>query len=160
MVGPCALSNSPKYLELLSPADQKQYNELRVALSSRKCRNCRGRRLDAFADVIESVRSFCVRNDDDDWKRCLVCGICWLPNAIAICNRRLSILTHKCKSSINGSLQLMRYGTHQTRFDTSAAVIAAMPKLRDIFSEFREWTVRIMETVPSPPNTTDIVPVE
>jgi hypothetical protein len=133
----------PKFYELLSPADQEQYNEIRSTLSSQMCRNRRGKRLEGFSDILASIRSFCIRHNDDDWKRCLVCGVCWLANGIAINNRQLSLLIDKCKSSINGSFQKMGYSTLQSRNESSGSLCDCIPLLKNNFNELREWTVRL-----------------
>jgi hypothetical protein len=106
------------------------------------CRNRRGKRLEGFSELLGSIRSFCIRNREDDWKRCLVCGVCWLPSGLAINNRQLSLLINKCKSSINGSLQKMGYSTLQSRTESTGALCDSIPLLRDNFNELREWTVR------------------
>jgi hypothetical protein len=133
----------PKYFDVLTPSDQERYNELRATLSSQMCRNRRGKRLEGFSDMLASIRAFCIRRNEDDWKRCLVCGVCWLPNGIAINNRQLSILIDKCKSSINGSLQKMGYSTLQSRNESSSSLCEMIPLLKNNFNELREWTVRL-----------------
>lgn len=133
----------PKFFSMLDDHDQQRYETLRAALSSHICRNRRGKRLETFAEMLNTIRQFCVRGDENDWRRCLVCGVCWVPNGIAVNTRQLGILIDKCKSSINGSLQKMGYSTLQSRGDSAAAVSDAIPCLRDDFSELREWTVRL-----------------
>jgi hypothetical protein len=133
----------PKYYDLLSIGDQEQYNALRATLSSQLCRNRRGQRLENFSEMLASIQAFCIRHDEDDWKRCVVCGVCWLAAGIAVNNRQLSILLDKCKSSINGSLQKIGYSTLQSRTESSGALCEAMPILRDNFNDLREWTVRL-----------------
>jgi hypothetical protein len=133
----------PKYYDLLSIEDQEQYNTLRATLSSQLCRNRRGRRLENFTEMLTTIQTFCIRHNEDDWKRCVVCGVCWLAAGIAINNRQLSILIDKCKSSINGSLQKMGYSTLQSRTESTGPLCEAMPVLKDNFNELREWTVRL-----------------
>jgi hypothetical protein len=140
---PEAGSYHPKYFDLLSGDDQIRYTQLRATFSSQLCRNRRGRRLEGFSEMVTSIQAFCIRHDEDDWKRCLVCGVCWLPAGMAINNRQLSILIDKCKSSINGSLQKMGYTTLQSRTESSGPLCDAMPVLKDNFNELREWTVRL-----------------
>jgi hypothetical protein len=133
----------PKYFEFLSHYDQDGYNQLRSTLSSQLCRNRRGKRLENFGEMMASIRAFCVRHDEDDWKRCLVCGVYWLAAGIAINNRQLSLLLDKCKSSINGSLQKIGYSTLQGRTDSTNALSDAIPLIQNNFNELREWTVRL-----------------
>jgi hypothetical protein len=142
----------PKYYDLLSPSDQEQYDELRATLSSQMCRNRRGKRLEGFSDMLSSIRVFCMRHNDDDWKRSLVCGVCWLPNGIAVNNRQLSILIDKCKSSMNGSLQKMGYTTLQARNESNSALCDTIPLLKNNFNELREWTVRLVVAATRQPN--------
>ena len=133
----------PKFFEMLDEADQEKYRELRATLSSQMCRNRRGKRLETFGEMLGAIKNFCVRNDENDWKRCLVCGVCFFPTGIGINNRQLSILIDKCKSSINGSLQKMGYTAMQSRNESSESLTKAIPILKDNFNELREWTVRL-----------------
>jgi hypothetical protein len=142
----------PKYYDILSSSDQKQYDELRSTFSSQMCRNRRGKRLEGFSDMLSSIRTFCIRHNDDDWKRCLVCGVCWLSNGIAINNRQLSLLIDKCKSSINGSLQKMGYSTLQSRSESSSSLCDTIPLLKNNFGELREWSVRLFVAATPQPN--------
>ena len=132
----------PKYYELLSKEDQAMYVSLRNGLSSHACRNRRGKRLETFSEMMNTIKQYCIRSSDSDWKRCLVCGVCWLPTGIAVNTRHLSLLTDKCKSSINGSLQKMGYNTVQCRTEYSQPLIDQIPILKNNFNELREWTIR------------------
>jgi hypothetical protein len=149
---PAKSAYRPKYYDLLTPSDQGKYNELRATLSSQMCRNRRGKRLEGFSDMLASIRNFCIRHHEDDWKRCLVCGVCWLPTGIAINNCQLSILIDKCKSSINGSLQKMGYSTFQNRNESSGSLCELIPVLKNNFGELREWTVRLFVAATPQPN--------
>lgn len=135
--------SKPQYFNLISKEDQDKYSNLRSTLSSHVCRNRRGKRLETFAEMLNAIQIFCIRGDSDDWKRCLVCGVCWIPNGIAINTRQLGLLIDKCKSSINGSLQKMGYTTLQSRSESSAPLIEAIPALKSNFAELRQWTVRL-----------------
>jgi hypothetical protein len=132
----------PKFYDLLSFADQEGYNQLRSNFSSDFHRNRRGSRLPNFAEMIGSIRTYCIRNADDDWKRCLVCGVCWLSNGIAFNTRQLCIICDKCKSSINGVLHQLGYANILPRFESNEALAEAMPILKSNFNQLIEWTVR------------------
>jgi hypothetical protein len=136
----------PKFYDLLSLDDQELYNQLRSTFSSEFHRNRRGRRLADFRDMISSIRAFCIRNREDDWKRCLVCGVCWLPNGIAFNNRQLCVLSDKCKSSINGVLHQLGYSSTQSKLESHESLGEAMPILKNSFNELVEWTVRPFNT--------------
>ncbi|OHS93028.1 potassium/sodium hyperpolarization-activated cyclic nucleotide-gated channel 1 [Tritrichomonas foetus] len=142
----------PKFYSLLSDEDKAKYTKLRSTLSSHAMRNRRGKRVETFAEMLSAVQSFCIRGDADDWKRCVVCGVCWLSNGIAINNRQLGLLIDKCKSSINGSLQKMGYSTIQNRSDSNRPLIDAIPFLKNNFAELREWTVRYFQAATPQPN--------
>ena len=135
-------TSSPRFLEMLSPDDVEEYNNLKESLSSRGTRNRRGKRLEAFADMLGKVKEFSIKGDENDWKRCLVCGVCWIDSGIAINTRQLRLLIDKCKSSINGSLHRMGYSPSTTGGDTSNSLVDKIPLLKGNFSELRQWTVR------------------
>ena len=124
----------PQYLPLLSESDVALYNNLRESLSSRLCRNRRGHRLEHFNEMLDTIKQFAVRNDEDDWKRCLVCGVVWLSTGIAINTRQLRLLINKCKSSINGSLHRMGYSSFTSRGDTDSELIHKLPMLENNFA--------------------------
>lgn len=139
---PAPADMTPKFFRLLSEADILAYNQLRSDLSSPNCRNRRNKRLETFSEMLNSIKSFAIRKDEDDWKRCLVCGVLWLNNGIAINTRQLRLLINKCKSSINGSLHRMGYSTVMCRGDTSNQLVEMIPLLKNNFAELRQWTVR------------------
>ena len=132
----------PKYFELLSSEDQKEYFELQSYLSSKKCRNNRGFRLTKFSEMLQAIQRFCYKNQENSDIRCLVCGVCWLQKGIAINTRQLHLLIDKCKSSINGSLQRMGYLPIQSKNDKSDELVQKIPRLKSNFNDLREWTIR------------------
>jgi len=135
-------SSEPRFLELLTPEDREQYTNLKQSLTGAGTRNRRGKRLEAFADMLEKVKEYSIRGDDDDWKRSLVCGVCWVDSIIAINTRQLKCLISKCKSSINGSLHRMGYNPAVSGGDFSSALMEKIPFLKGNFSELRQWTIR------------------
>lgn len=142
----------PNYWYLLSEADKYRYSCLRVRLSNPAFRNPKNnKKTDSFADIMDTIKHFCIRNDKDDWRRCLVCGICWMPEGIAINTRQLRQLVFKCKSSINGSLHKMGFTVNLGRSEAATAVSLAIPILKDNTNELRQWTVRQCDNrLPSP----------
>ena len=144
-------SLTPNFFDLLSESDQKDYYELRNSFTAPNCRNRRGKRLETFTETLDSIKSYAVRHQSDDWKRCLVCGVCWLDNSIAINIRQLTILVNKCKSSINGSLHKMGYFSSTSHSDTNNALVTAIPLLNGNFPELRQWTIRQLAAVTPQP---------
>jgi hypothetical protein len=134
----------PKYWDLLSSDDQHLYITLQETVSAPTRKNRRNRSLQTFGEIIDAIKSFVIRNDSDDWKRSLVCGICWLSadGPIGINTRQLRLLVSKCKSSINGSFQLLGFGNVSTGTDCSVSISRIFPVLRHNFSELRQWTLR------------------
>ncbi|OHT03036.1 hypothetical protein TRFO_29647 [Tritrichomonas foetus] len=136
----------PKFFSLLCPLDQEQYEELQSYLSSKKCRNNRNKRVKKFSEMLSMIKDFCIRGETNDCDRCMVCGVCWLKNAIAINNRQLSLLIEKCKSSINGSLQRMGYIPLTTKSEIVNELYERIPILKGNFVELREWSLRYLST--------------
>lgn len=141
-----------KDLNFLTEADQETLIQLQNALSSSGSRNLRGKQLKTFADMIKIIHKFCIRGDAYDWRRCYVCGICWLPNGIAINNRRFGCLLGKCKSSINGSFQQLGYTTAPSRSDSYDSIVEVIPILKNDMPSLREWTLRLNSAQPQDPS--------
>lgn len=138
-----ARNSSLKDLQILTDQDQETLKQLQSALSSTGSRNLRGKQLKTFSDMINIIQKFCIRGDAYDWRRCFVCGICWLNNGIAINNRRFGCLLGKCKSSINGSFQQLGYTTAPSRSESYDSIVEAIPILKNDMPSLREWTLRI-----------------
>jgi hypothetical protein len=136
------MATLPKYWEQLSPEDQASYTSLQHDLASPSRKNRRNRSLATFGEIMEAIKLFVVRHTDDDWKRALVCGICWFDSTIAINIRQLRLLVSKCKSSINGSFQLLGYGIIASGSDCNIEIVKRFPILKDNFAELRQWTLR------------------
>lgn len=132
----------PMYYEILSPTDQQSYDKLRESLSSLDNKFIKNQRCQTIQSAFNSIREYCCRHDDEDWKRYLVCGICWLDNDIAINIRNIRLLLNKCKSSINGALVKMGYGADLKKSEESMALISKIPFLKGNFIEQRKWTIR------------------
>jgi hypothetical protein len=132
----------PKYFSLLSAEEQSQYETLRCKLGSRGCRNNRDRRDAAFEENLSWIKDFCERGAGRDSIRSMVCGICWFPAALAVNIRNLRILTGKCKSSINGSLQRVGFQAVAPNDKTLDFLIQKMPELQRDSPSAREWSVR------------------
>ena len=147
------MSKAPPFFEILVKADQQKYIELRASLSSEKRRYQRFRRTDSFDEILQEIKEFCIRHDDDDWKRCLVCGVCWPPGCIGINVRQLSLLIDKSKSNINGVFAKMGYVSDQSNLEFKRSLIECLPILKGNHLEQRFWTIRYNPTLtPAPQN--------
>jgi hypothetical protein len=134
----------PDYWFLLADSDKQQYSLLKqlFADKSRVPSPLGEGRLEAFESIIETIHHFAERGNDTDWRRFLVCGLCWMGNAIGINTRQLGILLSRCKSSINGSLKQIGYVPHSGQGDSWKAFFFHIPCLRGRIAECRQWTIR------------------
>ena len=141
----------PQFWDFLVSADKNKYIYMRMTLSSPACKNLRNHSKQTFWKIMNTIKNFCVRNDSDDWKRCLVCGIFWLPeNQIAVNSKQLCLLLSKCKSSINGSLQLLGYYTVPDNQKRVKEFVSTLPLSKKSIIELvkspRQWTIRQFAT--------------
>ena len=136
----------PPYWELLSEEDKAGYLNLKAGFSSNLNRRSKNSKFDNFEGILETIKIYAERGDGDDWRRCLVCGICWMDQSIAINTRQLRKLILKCKSSINGSLQKLGYATDTSHSESWKTLFPHIPILKDHFSELRKWTVRYLKS--------------
>jgi hypothetical protein len=85
-----------------------------------------------------------LRSDDADWKRCLVCGLCWCddPLGLFINIRQLTILLGKSKSSINGAFAQLGYKNMPITFAHDNPLLIVLPCLADRIDIARQWTAR------------------
>lgn len=113
-----------------------------MSISSQYSKNIRNKRVENFTEIIDIIKRYCIRGQPDDWRRCLVCGVAWLHEGIAINTRQLRLLIFKCKSSINGSLHKMGFTVNIGRTEAANALVMAIPILKDNTNELRQWTVR------------------
>lgn len=132
----------PAFFDLLTESDKEKYDVLREELSSTDRKFKRYKRITSLQDALAAIQEYCSRGDKDDWKRALVCGVCWMGGDIAINTRQLRLLINKCKSSINGALAKMGFSSVPIKGDSSSQLVQAIPFLKGNFLEQRMWTVR------------------
>ena len=132
----------PMFWNLMNETDKVSYMNMRHALSSSACKHRRHHSNEINQEIVATIRAFVMRGDQQDWKRALVCGICWLNGAIAINTRQLRILLAKCKSSINAMFQNIGFATVPTTTDYAGALATFFPLIKDNYAELRKWTIR------------------
>lgn len=153
----------PLHLELLSPADIKDYLVMRGNFSVEVNKSKKGERRESFINTLKIIRSYIERNDFNDWKRAMVCGIIFLnpdnnrccqanflSSAVAINIQQLRLLLGKCKSSINGSLQQLGYQSLSSSPIGSKLheeVLRKVPYFQQDLSELKKWTFRENESL-------------
>lgn len=143
----------PLFWDHLNEQDKEAYSTMRMGLSSPACKHRRHHSIDLNREIIQTIKKFVIRNDQDDWKRALVSGIAWFPQAIAINTRQLRLLISKCKSSINALFQHLGYVTIPTTNEYSNLLVSYMPILKDNFQEQRKWTIRLQGNAQFPIQT-------
>ena len=131
------------YWDMLSDIDRESYTRLWMTLSSSACKHRRHHSREINSQILGAIKSFILRNDGDDWKRGLVCGIWWIGDNIAINTRQLKLLISKCKSSVNALFQSLGYATVPSSNEFSTSLMCAFPCLKENFSELRQWTARV-----------------
>ena len=106
--------NQPAFWSILNEGDQQNYKNLRndISILVKKNRNKETPQL--FQQQLDMIKSFCIKGDERDSDRSIVCGILfYMPSVIAINIQQLKILMSKCKSSINNFLKKLGYKTLQ-----------------------------------------------
>jgi hypothetical protein len=131
----------PTFWQALNEEDRTKYLELRSGISFGQP-NLRNGGLFSFVEVLNVIRQYVIRGEPDDQIRCVACGVCWLPGGIAYSVGQLSLLTGKCKSSINGSLKKIGYSSKLVRGEGTVTLASYLPFLREHPVEHRKWTVR------------------
>jgi hypothetical protein len=141
----------PDHWEILSEEDHVKYHQLQRVIDPLSFRTSRDHLSRKFQIMINQIQRYTTRNDADDWKRQLVCGMLYLDNAIAISTRQLSKLVGRCKSSINSGFQSLGYEIVATSSAHASALTRAIPFFVRSCNEVRQWTIRARHVpVPSP----------
>jgi hypothetical protein len=143
--------STPKFFALLSDADKDGYANLQQQLLLLNQRRRRGQRLETILNCFQMIHSWAQRGDGDDWKRCCVCGLFYLQYGIAVNSHQLNCLTDRCKSSINGGLKKLDYGTISARGDMNPELVSLLPHLKGNTHELRQWSVRKPKDYCQPP---------
>ena len=135
----CDKSSTPYNFNILCQIDKDKYLNLKNYLSScvKRCENYT--KVSSLNEKLSIIYSYCIRNDEDDWKRCLVCGIYWIGEDIVINTHNLSLLVCKCKSSINGALSQMGYITQPLNYKF---ITNHIPFLKGKTIEQKQWNIR------------------
>jgi hypothetical protein len=147
----------PHHWELLSEDDKAVYRRISAALCAPLSRSKRNKRMDDFKEILDAIDLFIESDEVDKWKRCLVCGVCRIPNGIALNIAQLKRLVFKCKSSINGSLKGLGYDIVLAKTISCPDLFTVLPQLRMNPGELRQWTVR-MRSVPVSERSGEISP--
>jgi hypothetical protein len=147
-----------QYWDFLTNEDKEVYKRINMALAAPTNRNRRNKRVDDFREILEAIELFEDSDTEDRWKRCLVCGICKIPNGIAVNTTQLKRLVFKCKSSINGSLKRLGWDLIVSKSSAYDDLLKEIPYLRDHPAEVRQWTIRIGSGCSFTESNSDVTP--
>jgi hypothetical protein len=95
-----------------------------------------------FPIIIAQIKDFAIRHDADDGKRCLVCGIVWWRDAIAVNTGQISLLIGRSRSSINASFQATGFSNGNMAACHTLSLLGIFPFLKHNSAQFRRWTIR------------------
>ena len=132
-----------KHAYRLSTQDLAELNELRGKLQARDRRYRRLHRTEVFAESLDLLREFCERGDADEWKRYLVCGICWCGEFVGVNNQQLMAVLDRSKSTINDVFLKLGYKNITVNRGNESTLTDKIPYLRDHPEELRQWTIRM-----------------
>lgn len=143
-------SKDTPYINLLERADRIKYRQLRKHLNQVTDKRHRNRKLTVLRNLLKEITEFAQRGDQDDWKRCCVCGVCQLSVGLAINSHQLRFLLKRTKSSLNGSLKQIGYVTLLARGDICQELKDFLPILKGNKAELRKWSVRVLRETENP----------
>jgi hypothetical protein len=135
-------SELPAYWTILGDEDKIKYHQLRKLLNPLSTRTSRSQLAVKFRVTIMKIQEYSIRNDADDWKRCLVCGVAWLDGSLALSTRQLCKLIGKCKSSINAGFQSIGYVMTPIASKHAAQLVQLFHCLAENATELRQWSIR------------------
>jgi hypothetical protein len=142
----------PHNWELLSKSNKLVYTQLHQALSAPKNRDRRQKCADDWWEMLEAIAPFGEIDDDDRWKRWLVCGVFRFPGGIAVNCHQLTSLVLGCKTLINGSLKRLGYTRIASKLEGCELLFKAVPFLRIHGTELRKWTLRYLGSAEEKPS--------
>lgn len=145
---------APPYWHVLNSNDQSEYMKLKEKISPLTLRASKSKIAENYLMILELLKNYIVRGDEDDWKRSLVCGIFWTGSKkIVINTKHLAALFGKCKSSVNNGFQEIKYYTAPFTPEIASTIMKLFPFMKDNCNETRQWTPRMAA---SEVNCTDI----
>jgi hypothetical protein len=143
MTSTTTTTHYPDYWHVLNESDQQQYRKLQHELYPFSFRTTQVTTPFKLQLIISQIKRFAIRQDCDDWKRCFVCGIVWLVDAIAVNIRQMTTLTGRSKSSINAAFQALGWTSMSMSAGHATSLVNIVPFLRHNCGDFRQWTIRV-----------------
>jgi hypothetical protein len=138
-----------QFYEQLTTEEQQEYERLRESLTEPLYKGRRHQSTEGFRQILDLLKRYV----GDNKVRALVCGIIWLDHGLGINTHQLSLVSHRSKSSINGSMQALGYGTVPSGADVAPQFEKLFPCLKGDYAQLRQWTIR-RRTAEVPPIAT------
>jgi hypothetical protein len=135
-------TRNPNHWDMLAEEDRKSYLQLQLELTAPIFSNQRSRSAAQFEVLLGKIKAYVIQGNKTDSIRAFVCGIHWIPGALAVNMRQMQVLTSKCKSSLNGSLTHLGYTRVPPSDVASTRIRALFPWIDDHIGELRSWTLR------------------
>jgi hypothetical protein len=133
-----ASEHQVRFYDELTTEEQQGYERLRESLAEPLYKGRRHQSTESFRQVLELLKGYV----GDSKIRALVCGIIWLDHGLGINTHQLSRVSNRSKSSINGSMQALGYGTVPSGADVAPQFEKLFPALRGDYAQLRQWTIR------------------
>ena len=131
----------PRFFDLLSAQDRVEYQELSNQLDN-YIHTTRKRNNDSLGGISNIFKSYLNKKDGEDWKRCLVCGFCFLSdNKIAVNTNQLKLFLKAAKSTINSYMIDQLYSVSTDPEDIKE-LYKSIPYLRSRPPIAKQWTIR------------------
>jgi hypothetical protein len=108
-------------------------------------------RSSSFLQDLMLIITFVERRPEDRELRAHVTGVLRMPPFLCINTRVLKNLIHRCKSSINNSLQGLGYTTVKGKTTGDSSVLAEIATFLQCSPSSKQWTVRLCNEVPQLP---------
>ena len=108
-----------------------------------------------FSEKIAEIKNFIQTGGQNEWRRALACGICWIPSGIAVNNRQLCSLLKISNSDLNRSLKKIGFVASARPFGDLCKVI---PAIETDQSLAREWSIRSYSPITPQPLLTEEIP--
>ena len=148
-------TNYKTFLRMLNLEDQNEFDRIKGALSGKNFHYQYNKGLDSFIEGFQKIKTFCTKGDADDWKRCLVCGVCFMQDSIAVNTKRLEQVFSKSKSTINQSLKKLGYDGCSKMKQNYTTLFRYIPHLKLDYTEQRQWSIRKYSNTQSNLETTN-----
>lgn len=133
-----------KHIDLLSYTELQCFVSMRNEFAAPSLKSKRNTKVVSLEIAFQQIKDFedNAGNAENKWKRCLVCGICFFDNSIALNIPQLSKVIFKGRSSINSGLKMMGYNANTIMASECKELLDAIPILNTNIIECRLWTVR------------------